>query len=241
MNSSEKDYTKLYQLQDNFFAWWGKLDFPFYLTGGTALGRFYLKHRFSDDLDFFINANKHYQKYITELKNKILKHFDVNIQQSLFYEDFARFFISENNKIFLKIEFINDVEYHANNPVSFKYGKIDTPLNILANKLTALVSRDEPKDIVDIIYLSLNYSFDWMNIFHHAKQKALINELDIEQRLNSFSVEWLENVKWLNQSVELNVMRNLLSQIADDFLFGKINSLGKQKIPVESAKPLIIE
>lgn len=28
----------------------------FYLTGGTALAAFYLKHRHSDDLDFFTNG-----------------------------------------------------------------------------------------------------------------------------------------------------------------------------------------
>ncbi|MBW7858763.1 MAG: nucleotidyl transferase AbiEii/AbiGii toxin family protein [Leptonema sp. (in: Bacteria)] len=28
------------------------LKLPFFLTGGTALSRFYLNHRYSDDLDF---------------------------------------------------------------------------------------------------------------------------------------------------------------------------------------------
>ena len=51
----------------------------------------------------------------------------------------------------------------------------DTPVNILSNKLTAIVGRDEPKDIFDIIHLSLNYSFNWLDIFEHAKQKAVIN------------------------------------------------------------------
>ena len=238
MNLSEKDYIKLYHLQDKFLSWWVKLDFPFYLTGGTALGRFYLEHRFSEDLDFFVNANNNYQNYIIELKNRIIKHFDVNIQQSLFYDDYSRFYISDNSEIFLKIEFVNDVKHHANSPLSFKYGKIDTPLNILANKLTALLSRDEPKDIVDIIHLALNYSFNWVDIFHHAKQKALINELDIEQRLVSFPIDWLKNVKWLDQPIDLIKNRNILNQIADDFLLGKMNSVGKQKAAIETAKPL---
>ncbi|MCD4795127.1 MAG: nucleotidyl transferase AbiEii/AbiGii toxin family protein [Bacteroidales bacterium] len=33
---------------------------PFYLTGGTALVRFYLNHRYSEDLDFFVNKRKKY-------------------------------------------------------------------------------------------------------------------------------------------------------------------------------------
>jgi predicted nucleotidyltransferase component of viral defense system len=53
MSLSKKDYNKLYLIQDKFLTWWKTLDLPFYLTGGTALGRFYLNHRYSEDLDFF--------------------------------------------------------------------------------------------------------------------------------------------------------------------------------------------
>lgn len=105
MNSSKKDYSKLYQLQDKFLSWWFSLNLPFYLTGGTALGRFYLNHRFSEDLDFFINSDSQYQHYISELKNKITHKFTVNIQQSVFADDYTRFFITDD-ELFLKIEFV---------------------------------------------------------------------------------------------------------------------------------------
>jgi len=32
----------------------------FYLTGGTAVSRAYLQHRFSDDLDLFVNYDKRF-------------------------------------------------------------------------------------------------------------------------------------------------------------------------------------
>jgi hypothetical protein len=236
MNSSKKDYNKLYQLQDKFLSWWLTLGLPFYLTGGTALGRFYLNHRFSEDLDFFINADTYYAHYISELKNKISTRFKVNLQQSLFADDFTRFFITEDDT-YLKIELVNDVDYYFGTPAIFKFGKIDTPINILSNKLTAIVGRDEPKDVFDIIHLSLNYSFDWLDIFSHSKQKAVINELDVEQRIVSFPVEWLENVNWLNAPSDIESTRKILRQIADDFLLGKQNSLGKNQTPIEMAKP----
>ena len=110
MNSFKKDYIKLYLLQDKFLSWWLTLGLPFYLTGGTALGRFYLNHRFSEDLDFFINADSRYPYYIAELKNKITSRFTVNIQQSLFADDFTRFFIVEDETT-LKIELVNDVSW----------------------------------------------------------------------------------------------------------------------------------
>lgn len=42
-------YALHYQVLDTVFS----LRLGFYLTGGTALSRFYLDHRYSDDLDFF--------------------------------------------------------------------------------------------------------------------------------------------------------------------------------------------
>ena len=44
---------KLYPFQDKILKILGKADTEFYLTGGTALSRFLLNHRYSDDLDFF--------------------------------------------------------------------------------------------------------------------------------------------------------------------------------------------
>jgi predicted nucleotidyltransferase component of viral defense system len=236
MNSSKRDYHKLYRLQDKFLGWWLSLKLPFYLTGGTALGRFYLNHRFSEDLDFFINNDAQYQHYIAEIKIKITSQFNVNIQQSLFTDDFTRFFITEDD-VSLKIELVNDVSYYVGVPFPYSFGYIDTPVNILANKLTALIGRDEPKDIFDIIQLALNYSFNWITIFEHAKQKAVINELDVEHRLVSFPLEWFENVHWLNNTVDLDASRKILNQIADDFLLGKQNSLGVNQMPIELAKP----
>jgi len=224
-------------LQDKFLEWWHTLKLPFYLTGGTALGRFYLNHRFSEDLDFFTNADTKYPGYISGLKNKIPERFTVNLQQSLFSDDFTRLFITEEN-INLKIELVNDVDYRTGSAVEYQYGLIDTPLNILSNKLTAIISRDEPKDIFDIIYLSMTYSFNWQDIFYHAKQKAVINELDVEQRLISFPISWFKNVNWLDNPFNFDLTQQRLRQIADDFLLGKPNSLGKDQIPIDEAKPL---
>ncbi len=47
------DYAALYRLQDEVLAELVTLGTGFYLGGGTALSRFYLQHRYSDDLDFF--------------------------------------------------------------------------------------------------------------------------------------------------------------------------------------------
>lgn len=236
MNTSENAYKKLYKLQDKFFTWWAELKFPFYLTGGTALGRFYLNHRYSDDLDFFVNADPGYPDYISEVNSKIVKNFLVNPEQSLFTEDFSRIYVTEGG-VALKIEFVNDVGYYPGEPYPFRFGLLDTPLNILSNKLTAIVSRDEPKDIFDIVYLSRNYTFNWEQIFYHSKSKSAINEIDVEQRLTAFPVDLLQHVNWLSSPPEVRIFSENLRTIAHDFLLGGDNTLGNRKPPIEEAVP----
>ena len=236
MNLPVRDFNSLYKLQVKFLSWWPSLNLPFYLTGGTALGHFYLNHRNSEDLDFFVNNHPEFTSYISTLKFELEKQFNVNVQQSLFAEDFARIFITDQN-LFLKLEFINDVTHYAGEPFSYQYGLIDNPLNILANKLSALVGRDEPKDVFDILRIAQSYSFSWKDVFYHTKQKAVINELDIVQRLSDFPVELMQSVNWTIQPLNLDEMQARLTMIADDFLLGKANSLGKLKIPIKEARP----
>ncbi len=56
-----EDYFKrLYPLQDAVLDAFGKVETGFYLTGGTAASRGYLNHRFSDDLDLFVNDDSRF-------------------------------------------------------------------------------------------------------------------------------------------------------------------------------------
>ena len=52
---AESDFyrTKLYPLQDRVFEVASLYEDAIYLTGGTALARFFFEHRLSEDLDFF--------------------------------------------------------------------------------------------------------------------------------------------------------------------------------------------
>ncbi|MBW2708388.1 MAG: nucleotidyl transferase AbiEii/AbiGii toxin family protein, partial [Deltaproteobacteria bacterium] len=53
---SKKYYIRnLYPFQDWVLKLIMNVDDTFYLTGGTALGRYYLEHRYSEDLDLFVN------------------------------------------------------------------------------------------------------------------------------------------------------------------------------------------
>ena len=156
MDMSGKDYNRFYLMQDKFLHWWSSFNLPFYLTGGTALGRFYLQHRYSEDLDFFVNNDSDFPKHILFIKNELQKVFHIDISKTMVTEEFARFFIDEN-EAFLKVEFVNDLAYQAGIPLKTKQGYIDNVTNILSNKISAIVGRDEPKDIFDIVSIAEKY------------------------------------------------------------------------------------
>jgi len=215
------------------------LQLPFYLTGGTALGRFYLRHRYSEDLDFFLNADDHFMNHLSFIRKEISKSFHINLDESLFTNDFARFYLQEGS-VPLKIEFVNEVEFRAGQPAVMPFGLIDTPLNILSNKLTALISRDEPKDVYDLIHIAATYSFHWVDIFNDAKRKAIINEIDIERRLVEFPVITLQTITPLENAPDIKQYTTLIQRIADDFLLGSSNSLGTDKPSIEDAKPFTL-
>jgi hypothetical protein len=54
----------LYPLQDGVLRLIQQSGTDFFLTGGTALSRAYYKHRYSDDLDFFVNNSPNFDDFV---------------------------------------------------------------------------------------------------------------------------------------------------------------------------------
>jgi hypothetical protein len=235
MNLSVPDYKSLYLLQDKALEILkGQLG-PFYLTGGTALGRFYLNHRFSDDLDFFVNSNPEFTIEVERIYKRLIEHLPADTKATIVTDEFVRIWIGEEVK--MKLEFVNETGVHLGSVLFYDQIPLDNPGNILANKLGAMLSRDEAKDVFDIVSLASSYSFNWRTIYEQATRKQLMNEEDVLMRLTTFPVEWLPEQYWLRNPVNLMDFKEKLDRIADDFLLAKDNSLGAGKTPIENAKP----
>ena len=222
---SQKEYYfhKLYPLQDAVLALIGACDTNFYLTGGTALSRWYLHHRFSDDLDFFVNGADNFSDQVDRAlaaikKSSILMNIDKKA------EDFVRIHCSALETE-LKVDFVNDVPYHSGTiePVDL-FPRIDGWWNILSNKITAL-DRREPKDVADILFLCRVYSFEWGKVFQEATQKTTyIDPLDISVILSEFPKEYFSRIHW-NMDVSLDDAYTDIHIIAKDILQKRGNSL----------------
>jgi len=215
---------KLYPLQDRVLDLIGQTQSDFYLTGGTLLSRFVLHHRYSDDLDFFVNADPDFVEKVTLAMAPVLKKFS-HVELSSQQAAYVRYFVNEED-LKLKIEFINDVKYRSGQPLRSNEGfYADTWENVLSNKVTAL-SRNAAKDFIDILFLSFKYSFNWEVIMDEAKQKdAWINEIEVSERLIGFDLSQLKDVSFPDNFDKSKITADYFKILARESLHGFDNSL----------------
>lgn len=189
MDSVATSYQKLYELQDEVLEVVFNVENIFYLTGGTCLSRFYQEKRYSDDLDFFTNNSPRYSFAIKKIKQTLAVKFDLSVE--IESKDFTRYKI--NN--FLQVDFVNDIDARYKDVIVTKEGYIiDNIENILSNKLTAVIGRDNPKDIFDIYLIWKYYKFDWIEIAQSAHQKAGFSDEELIVRLKSFPRSLLDDI-----------------------------------------------
>lgn len=204
------DYTALYALQDEVLALVFSVENEFYLTGGTCLSRFYVEKRYSDDLDFFTNSSSRYGFAVKNIKKELLKHYKVKVEVDS--KDFIRFRIDD----LLQLDFVNDIASRYKDIVVTKDNfLIDNIENILSNKITAVMGRDNPKDIFDIYLICKHYDVSWGEILESAHDKAGFSNDELLVRLKSFPVELLQSIKLID-SIFLDNFKDEFSVIIDE-------------------------
>jgi len=221
----------LYPFQDGILNIVRQLNTPFYLTGGTALGRHYFSHRFSDDLDLFVNSEPNYSRHVAQILNALEENqkqfnFAIDYRRLRKEEHYTQIFLTQlENAADLKLDLINDIAAHYGELEHSKtMGLIDSWRNILSNKLAA-VFRYEAKDFADIWIIAKHKPIAWREIISEAKTKeAGIDPLALQEILRSFPPDEVMAVKW-NIPIDENNFIADLATIADDIFQGKENSL----------------
>jgi hypothetical protein len=220
-----KFYNNLYAVQDDLMEMVQEQKVDFYLTGGTALSRCYLNHRYSDDLDFFVNEAPDFKKQ-TETVVTAIRKAGMQIELGTASESFLRITVLKD-EVPLKIDFVNDVIYHYGDfEAAHFFNKIDSWRNILSNKLSA-VSRLEPKDIADLLFIAKKFAFEWPDIMEEAKNKDLwIEPLNVSRIIKEFPVDLFDSVKWITPVVKKKLSKEL-HRMHDDIFYGHSNSLAE--------------
>lgn len=123
----------------------------FYLTGGTALAEFYLRHRQSLDLDFFTERDFDLAvvtDFIQKTKEKM--GFLESTLETLYDR---KIFYLKNKRGELRVEFTKYPFKHLGKLEKMTGLWIDDLFDIAVNKLFALFDRNEPKDFIDLYFL----------------------------------------------------------------------------------------
>jgi len=248
MKQSTKFYQEiLYPFQDGILSIVKKLNTPFYLTGGTALSRHYFNHRFSDDLDLFMNGNKSYSRHVEDIfraleENKTAGEFSIDYQRLRKEENYTQLFLKkkaaqDSIDVELKIDIINDVAAHYGDfEKSETLGLVDSWRNILSNKLSAIF-RYEAKDFVDIWIIARKKAFNWKEIILEAKTKEVgVDPVAIFEIIKSFPPDVLSSIKW-DMNVDEKTFISDLSTIADAIFYGNENTLYSSQLPSDDKRP----
>ena len=135
----------------NEFKISSRLNSLFYFTGGTALSEYYLRHKESNDLDFFTKENFDSQ-VVLEVINSWSKKYEFTIQSSFVdptYIYLLKFKDGDKLKVdFAKYPFDNLKELEIIDGV-----RVDSFFDIAVNKFLTVNPRTEVKDFVDLYYI----------------------------------------------------------------------------------------
>ena len=141
----------------------------FYLTGGTALSEFYLKHRFSEDLDFFNEKEFNPQAifvFLKSIKDKL------GIKKIETEQSFNRYlFFVHLDKAIIKTEFTYFPFPRISKGLSKDELMIDSLLDIAVNKIFTIYQKARARDFIDLYFIHRQEGWTIRDLVKKAKVK----------------------------------------------------------------------
>lgn len=123
----------------------------FYFTGGTALSVYYLEHRFSEDLDFFSEADFDDTQVVAFVKAVCkatsAEYRFTRIQHTRIFE------IVKSGSLLVKVDFNYYPFKRVEQGKRIHNLQVDSLLDIAINKLLTMNQRNDVKDFVDLYFL----------------------------------------------------------------------------------------
>jgi hypothetical protein len=144
--------SRLSALQERILVLLADLEPRWRLTGGGALGGFHLGHRETRDLDLFWSGESRLGAWADEAERR-LRGDGLRVEKLEDYPGFRRLRVMSGSLVTL-VDLVADAVPCIREPVALRvHGAeilVDHPYEILVNKLNALLSRAEPRDLYDL-------------------------------------------------------------------------------------------
>lgn len=140
--------SKLSPLQHEFLDAFFRREDRFFLTGGAALAGFHLGHRETHDLDLFTLSDALDDGFA--LVEEIARHLGASLESIQTAPEFRRLLLRRGSEAVL-VDLVRErVQQMVSEKPVVNGVRVDPPEEILANKLCALLSRSEIRDLVDV-------------------------------------------------------------------------------------------
>lgn len=142
----------------------------FCLAGGTALSEFYLKHRYSEDLDFFTDE----KQAIDEVKIKLTPIFNRVGIKAVEYREISSskiFFLKKGQKETVKTDFNYFPFKRFAQGKTYKGLEIESLLDIAISKLDTIITRKNARDFVDFYFIQKEHPFDLSMLLQKLEEK----------------------------------------------------------------------
>jgi hypothetical protein len=212
--------TRLYPFQDRVLACVAAAETGFYLSGGTAASRGYLQHRYSDDLDFFVNDDERFELWASRLL-EALRSLDAQVDVQQREKRIVRLQTWNEREVSLKIDLINDVPARVGEIRNDStLGRVDSAENILADRVSAALDRSEPKDLADIWGFSVKLGLSLPRAITDASSKAAgVFPADLARVLLGVTPADHEVVRWISPPPVDQYLRDL-RHLGEQLLLG---------------------
>lgn len=148
-----------------------KITSKFYLTGGTALAEFYLKHRLSEDLDLFCEKEEVDAKLVEAfLRKNSLRLGIVDLKPSQFL-GLVSFKLIYKDKQELKVDFNYYPFPRIEKGTKYKDLEIASIYDIAVDKLHTLFMKPRARDYIDLYFILKEKNYSLKRLILDAKAK----------------------------------------------------------------------
>ena len=144
----------------------------FYLTGGTSLAYFYLRHRKSNDLDFFTADEDIITPFSHQLE-QALKNQKMDTRRQRGIDSFVELLVNSAGQTTI-VHLAYDAGFRIEETRVFAEHpglKVDSLIDIAVNKLLALFGRATLRDFIDVYFLVKEAGFTPDDLITKAKIK----------------------------------------------------------------------
>jgi len=199
-----------------FFAY--NVGQQFFLTGGTALAAFYLYHRLSEDVDLF-TVDEGILDAAQDAMLTIGEDTGWKIGLQRLSPHFLRASLTRPDGESLKAELVQDVGEQFGEKQWCDGIRVDSLVNIAANKVAAILGRADVKDFIDLYFLIRRIGYDFDKFLEMAKQKDLgLTEFYLAGMLRQ--IHTVKDLPVMLKPVDLEMLGSFYNELADRLLEG---------------------